>query len=137
MRDLTKLLPEPDSTYRGSSRSLWFLVALTVVTTARSLAHMFLPDGGASSIAGLDTSVDGGENIITISGQWGLVQLLLSLVMWVVIVRYRYLVPFALLLQLLDWGGRMGIGLLKPVIVPDPPPGEIGNYIWHLSPQGK
>ncbi len=55
---------------------------------------------------------------------------MLSLVAWVVIIRYRYLVPFVLLLQLLDWGGRIGMGLLKPVVVPDPPPGEIGNYIF-------
>ncbi len=57
-------------------------------------------------------------------------QLLLSLVAWVVILWYHYLVPFALLLQVLDWGGRIGIGLMKPVVVSDPPPGEIGNYIF-------
>lgn len=55
---------------------------------------------------------------------------MLALVAWVVIIRYRYLVPFVLLLQLLDWGGRIGMGLLKPVVVSDPPPGEIGNYIF-------
>ena len=44
--------------------------------------------------------------------------------------RYRYLAPFALLLQLLDWGGRIGIGLLKPVVVADPLPQEIGSYIF-------
>ena len=47
-----------------------------------------------------------------------------------VILRYRHLVPFALLLQMLDWGGRIGIGLMKPVVVPNPPPGEIGNYLF-------
>ncbi|MXZ43054.1 MAG: hypothetical protein F4Z18_15180 [Caldilineaceae bacterium SB0666_bin_21] len=47
-----------------------------------------------------------------------------------VTLRYRYLVPFVLLLQVLDWGGRFGIGLMKPLVVSDPPPGEIGNYIF-------
>ena len=31
---------------------------------------------------------------------------------------------------MLDWGGRIGIGLMKPVVVPNPPPGEIGNYLF-------
>ena len=129
MRDFRAIFPAMGSEYLGTAVSFWFLVGMAVLTTARSLAQMFLPDGGASVIAGLDTSVAGGDNLIAIFGQWGLEQLLLSLVAWVVILRYRFLVPFALLLQLLDWAGRFGMGQLKPVIVPDPPPGEIGNYI--------
>ena len=129
MRDFKALFPHPGTEYLGTTVSFWFLVLLTVVTTARSLAHMLLPDGGATVIAGLDTSNAGGDNLIAIFGQWGLEQLLLSLLAWVVIWRYRYLVPFALLLQLLDWGGRIGVVLFKPVIVANPPPGEIGSYI--------
>ena len=130
MRDFKALFPVADTQYRGTALSFWFLVALTVLTTARSLVHMFFPDGGASVIAGLDTSGEAGDNLIHIFGQWGLEQLLLSLLAWVAIWRYRYLVPFVLLLQLLDWGGRLGMGLLKPLVVADPPPGEIGNYIF-------
>ena len=130
MRDFAALFPSCHSEYRGTAISFWFTVALTVMTTARSLIHMFLPDGGASVIAGLDTSVEGGSNLIAIFGQWGLEQLLLSVVAWVIIWKYRCLVPFALLLQVLDWGGRFGIGLMKPLVVANPPPGEIGNYIF-------
>ena len=129
MRDFSALFPINRTEYRGTTISFWFTVLLTVVTTARSLAHMFLPDGGAGVIAGLDTSVAGGDNLIAIFAQWGLEQLLLSFVAWVIIWRYRHLIPFALLLQLLDWGGRIGIGLMKPVVVDNPPPGEIGSYI--------
>ncbi len=116
-------------TYSGSRFSLVFLLALTTLTTGRSLAHMFLPDGGASSIAGIDVGVEGGNNIIAIFGQWGYSQLLLAGFMWVVLLSQRNLVPVALLFQALDWGGRILVGLIKPVEVADAPPGEIGSYI--------
>lgn len=113
--------------------SLIFLIALTTVTTLRSLAHIFLPDGGANSIAGLDVSVAGGNNLIAMFAQWGYTQLLLSVMMWGVIIFARNLLPFALLVQTLDWGGRILIGLMKPVEVASAPPGEIGSYIlWPL-----
>jgi hypothetical protein len=113
--------------------SLIFLIVLTTVTTLRSLAHIFLPDGGANSIAGLNVSVEGGNNLIAMFAQWGYTQLLLSVMMWGVIFFARNLLPFALLVQTLDWGGRILIGLMKPVEVASPPPGEIGSYIlWPL-----
>ena len=113
--------------------SLIFLIVITTVTTLRSLAHIFLPDGGANSIAKLDVSVAGGNNLIAMFAQWGYTQLLLSVMMWGVIIFARNLVPFALLVQTLDWGGRILIGLMKPVEVASAPPGEIGSYIlWPL-----
>ena len=113
--------------------SLIFLIVLTTVTTLRSLAHIFLPDGGANSIAGLDVSGTGGNNLIAMFAQWGYTQLLLSVMMWGVIIFARNLLPFALLVQTLDWGGRILIGLMKPVEVASAPPGEIGSYIlWPL-----
>jgi hypothetical protein len=119
--------------YQGTRFSLIFLVVLTTVTTLRSLAHMFLPDGGANSIAGLDVTVDGGQNLIALFAQWGFTQLLLSVMMWGVIIFAKNMVPFALLVQTLDWGGRILIGHMKPIEVASPPPGEIGSYIiWPI-----
>ena len=71
MRDFKALFPSSVSDYRGTALSFWFLVALSVLTTARSHMHIFLPDGGASVIAGLDKSVEGGDNLIAIFGQVG------------------------------------------------------------------
>ena len=106
----------------------WFFVGMAVLTTGRSLAHMFLSDGGAEVIAGLPLSRDAISDIfIGIFGQWRLEQLLLASVAWVVILRYRFLVPFALLLQLLDLVGRFGMAQWKPVWPLDTPPGEIGS----------
>lgn len=128
MRSLTLRFPDLRD-YRGSKASLFFFIALTALSTLRSLAHIFLPDGGAGSIAGLETEVAGGENIIAMFGQWGLGQLLLALVMWLVIIYAKALVPLGLIFSSLDWGGRILIGVIKPIEVMDPPPGEYGSYV--------
>jgi hypothetical protein len=130
VRDFRFLLARPEWGYQGTQASLWFLVAMTLLTTARSLVHVLAPDGGAGSIAGIDIDVAGGDNIVAIFAQWGWSQLLLALVGWLVIARYRFLVPAILLMQLLDWGGRALVGVVKPLVVDAPPPGEIGNYIF-------
>ena len=128
-RDVAALLPPPSARYRGTRASLAVLAVLAALTFARSLVHVLAPDGGAGSIAGIDVAVAGGRNIVALFGQWGWEQLLLSLVTIVILVRYRFLVPFALLLQVLDWGGRMVVGEFKPLIVDAPPPGAYGNWI--------
>jgi len=129
MREWRAVLPDPGDGYRGQRWPLAFLALLTLVATVRSLIHMLAPDGGAHSIAGLDTNVQGGANLIALFSQWGLEQLLLALVAWVILLRYRFLVPFAILLQLLDQIGRIGLGHLKPIVVANPPPGEIASWI--------
>ena len=50
MPDFRFLLARPEWGYQGTRASLWFLVALTVLTTARCLVHVFAPDGGAGSM---------------------------------------------------------------------------------------
>jgi hypothetical protein len=128
-RDVGALLPPPSARYRGTRASLLVLAALAVLTLGRSLVHVLAPDGGAGSIAGIDVAVEGGRNLVALFGQWGWEQLLLALVTIVILVRYRFLVPFALLLQVLDWGGRMVVGEFKPLLVEAPPPGAYGNWI--------
>ena len=129
MRDLSALLPDPHEGYRGSTGSLWFLTALAVLVTVRSLVHVLAPDGGANSIAGLAVEGDAGTNLVHLFAQWGLEQLLLAVVLWVAILRYRFLIPFALLLQLADWSLRWVLGEFKPIVVDTIPPGGIGNYV--------
>lgn len=129
MRDIRGLLPETAAGYRGSRGALRFLIAANVVTTARSLVHMLAPDGGMRTIARIESDGDGDRNLVAITGQWGLEQLLLAFVAWVAIIRYRALVPFVLLLHLLDLVGRIGVGRLKPLTSTRTPPGKIGQFV--------
>jgi len=124
------ILPNPDDGYRGATGAFWFLVALNILVTVRSLIHLIAPDGGANSIAGLDVDGAQGDNLISIFSTWGLSQLLMALVTWAVIIRYRFLVPFMLVMNLFDWAGRLAIAQWKPLVADDAAPGEIGNYIF-------
>ena len=130
MRNFRAILPDQHDEYRGTKASFWFLVALNVLITIRSLIHIFAGDGGANSIAGLDVDGEQGGNLISIFSTWGLSQLLLALATWAVVARYRLLVPLMLTLNLFDWAGRLLIGEWKPLVAADAPPGAIGNYIF-------
>jgi len=51
-------------TFYGMKWTYYFLFLITIMDTVRSCIHMFAPDGGAGSIAGMDVTVAGGQNII-------------------------------------------------------------------------
>ncbi len=122
-------LPPVDKDFEGPKSAFYFLVLMTVADTMRSLIHMFAADGGAHAIAGLDIHVAGGPNLIAIFSQWGAIQLMLALLYWLVILRYRFLVPLMLLFVVLEQALRIGVGYMKPLVVATPPPGAITSHI--------
>ncbi len=125
----TRLFPPIAEEYKGPPIPHYYLVLVAAVSTARSLVHILARDGGAGSIAGLAVDVAGGVNIVAMFGQWGASQLILALFYWLVLLRYRFLVPAMLAAVTLEQALRIGTGQLKPVEVAAPPPGEIGSYI--------
>ena len=104
------LLPSvADNIYKGKRVALWFFIAFTALMTWRSIIHMFFEEFGMHGIA----------NIIVLSGEldpmpliymffslWGFAQLILCGVFWVVIFRYRSLIPLMYLFSLIEWLGR-------------------------------
>ena len=126
---LTRIFPVSRLPYTGARSSWYFLCVLTLLSTARSLVHLLLPDGGAQRIAGIDLAVAGGPNIVAIFGQWGASQLVLALLGWLVVLRYRFLVPAMLLVVVVEQLLRMLSGQLKPLQIASAPPGAYGTYI--------
>lgn len=118
-----------DNSFRGNRIAVIVFALITVFTLARSCVHIFAPDGGASSIAGINTSVEGGSNVISMFAFWGLAQLLMGLVYLAVFFRYKSLIPFMYILIIIEYSGRVLIGMVKPLIVSHTPPGAIGDYI--------
>jgi hypothetical protein len=118
-----------DNSFRGNRIAVIVFALITVFTLARSCIHIFAPDGGASTIAGINSSFEGGSNVISMFAFWGLAQLLMGLVYLAVFFRYKSLIPFMYMLIIIEYSGRVLIGMVKPLIVSHTPPGAIGDYI--------
>jgi hypothetical protein len=129
---LSALLPADPQRLMGPLVTWWFTAAYLALITVRSLIHLLSPDGGAHSIATIDISVEGGMNIVALFGQWGAIQLLLALLLWVLLIRYRGLVPLILLILLTEPVLRDLSGTLKPIQTIGTAPGSLLN--WAVMP---
>ena len=127
--DMSMLFPAEQNNYAGSSIAVWFLVLINIVGTMRSLVHIFYHDSGAQSIATMNVNVAGGQNIVALLGQWGGGQLIMALIIWIILWRYRVLIPLMIAEIAIEQLVRIGIGRMKPVISVHTPPGALGSYI--------
>ena len=125
--DFKKLLPNNPTSFEGF-RAIRIVTAIyLLVMVVRSCIHLFAADGGAQSIAGIDTSVEGGNNIIAIFHQWGAIQLILAVLLFVLFFRYPGFTPLILLTLALDPVMRFIAGQMMSVTSTGTPPGEALN----------
>ena len=107
----------------------WLLIAFNFF---RSLEHIFNEDGGAESIAGIPLesySSEAVNNIISIFAQWGFSQLVLACILLLVVLKMREFIPLMLLIIALENILRGAVGLYKPLILGDAPPGAVSPII--------
>lgn len=130
---MSKLFPKTiDNSYRGHKIALYFFYLLTVMTVGRSLAHIFIADGGAQSIATipLDTfTVAASDTVIHIFAEWGLTQLLFGILYVIVLWKYKSLIPLLYLFITTEYAGRLFLGFYKPITLEGTAPGAVLNYI--------
>lgn len=100
--DLNKVFPEAPSIFEGSQIVRVALFLILFVMVVRSCIHLFASDGGAQRIGGVDTSVEGGNNIIAMFHQWGAIQILLAALLVVLFFRYPGFTPLIVLTVALD-----------------------------------
>ena len=127
--DLQRILPKDPTRYSGFRAIRVILAILLIAVIGRSTIHLVASDGGANSIAGIDVSVAGGDNIIAIFHQWGATQLLLSLFLVLLFFRYPGLTPLILFSLAMDPVVRAIAGQFKAVTAAGTPPGESLNWI--------
>jgi hypothetical protein len=130
-KDILKaILPEKASNdYHGSKLAAIALLLLAIVSFIRSCIHLFAPDGGAGSIAGIDVNVAGGDSVIFAFALWGSEQLLMAIVQFIVYFRYKNLIPLMYILLIGEILLRMAVGWSRPVTFSRTPPGAYANYI--------
>ena len=127
--DIKKVFPNNPSKFEGFRIIRLIALLFMFVMVVRSCIHLFAPDGGAQSIAGIDTSVEGGDNIIAIFHQWGAIQLILAVLLLVLFFRYPGLTPLILLTLTLDPILRFVAGQQMSLTTTGTPPGEALNGV--------
>ena len=128
------VLPKNPKIYGGFTfvRVIAFIFMLVIVV--RSCIHLFTADGGAESIAGIDTGGLGGNNVIAIFHQWGAIQLMLVALMFTLFFAYKGLTPLVILFLSLDAPMRALAGQMSDLTTAHTPPGEALNWpaFWFL-----
>ena len=127
--DLKKVFPEDPGLFGGPQIIRIALFLILFIMVARSCIHLFSSDGGAKRIAGVDTSVEGGNNIIAMFHQWGAIQLLLAAVLVVLFFRYPGFTPLILLAMSLDPVLRFVASRKMKVTSTRTPPGAAFNGV--------
>jgi hypothetical protein len=99
---MSRLFPRStNADYEGRPVAAWFLTLAAVGTIVPGSIHVFLPDGGAGVIAGIDLGPSA-KTIIALFAWAGATQLVWGLLMLAVSLAYRSLVPLFLALVLIE-----------------------------------
>lgn len=122
---LGRLFPKViDNDYRGHPLALWLLVPLVLVklvmginvaglnpwTSNRQIA--ISADGFALDSYGAEAA----SVVMFMFASWGLMLLVLSLLGFVVLIRYRAMIPLMYVLLGIEQFGRKAIGLAQPIV---------------------
>ena len=130
---MKKIIPELIENKIPTNKFVYFFTWLLVAFNFfRSLEHIFNEDGGAESIAGIPLesySSEAANNIISIFAQWGFSQLVLACILLLVVLKMREFIPLMLLIIALENILRGAVGLYKPLILGDAPPGAVSPII--------
>lgn len=115
--------------YAGRPLAPRALLLLSILTIGPALIHVFLPDGGAGVIAGLDLSQNGAQ-IVGLFAWAGATQLVFGLTLLIVALRHRDFVPLMLALLLLEQSIiSLNLWVLKPGSSGHRPPGAYGSLL--------
>tara|TARA_X000000950_G_scaffold178237_2_gene216321 strand:- start:5658 stop:6122 length:465 start_codon:yes stop_codon:yes gene_type:complete len=108
---LEMLFPKSaDNNYLGYKSVLYIFIPFLMLMTWRSVIHMSFEEFGLHGIANvkvLTGNPDPMPLIYAFFSVWGLVQLIFCAFAWIVIIRYRSLMPLIILAFLVEWSVRV------------------------------
>ena len=99
-----------DNNYLGSRLVVYIFIPFLLLMTWRSIIHLFYAEFGLHGIANMiviDGSPDPMPVIYAFFSLWGLIQLLFCAFAWVILFRYKSLLPFNILVFLIEWSARV------------------------------
>ena len=127
--ELEKIFPDELSRFDGPQFVRFAAALILCVMVVRSCIHLFTADGGAQRIATIDTTVEGGNNIIAIFHQWGATQLVSAILLVVLFFRYPGFTPLVLLTMALEPLMRFVASRVKAVTTTGTAPGAALNGV--------
>lgn len=127
--ELEKIFPDELSRFDGSQFVRFATALILCMMVVRSCIHLFTADGGAQRIATIDTTVEGGNNIIAIFHQWGATQLVSAILLVVLFFRYPGFTPLVLLTMALEPLMRFVASRVKAVTTTGTAPGAALNGV--------
>ncbi|MFL2768851.1 MAG: hypothetical protein ACJ0E7_02840, partial [Gammaproteobacteria bacterium] len=99
-----------DNNFLGYKSVLYIFIPFLMLMTWRSLIHMSFEEFGLHGIANvkvLTGNPDPMPLIYAFFSVWGLVQLIFCAFAWIVIIRYKSLMPLIILAFLVEWSVRV------------------------------
>jgi len=127
------ILPKiADNNFHGHRFALWGFILFTLLMSWRAIIHMLFEQYGFHQIANFQV-ISGDPNpmplIYRFFSLWGFAQLIFCIVCWVVILKYRALIPLMYLLWLFEWAFRaLGYPLIRDDITIQ------GIYTYGMTP---
>jgi len=140
MSVIEKLFPQQaNNNYQGSPIAQYVFYALMAMYSFRSIVHFTTEDGGINKIASIvifplvetaKGTIDPNNVIYLFASLWGSSQILMLLIFFVCMWRYRNLLPLLWLTVVIEIPMRMIAGTLHPLdasYYEHVPPGSAGN----------
>ena len=127
------ILPKiADNYFQGHRFALWGFILFTLLMSWRAIVHMLFEQYGFHQIANFQVISGDPDPMLLIYrffSLWGFAQLIFCIVCWIVIFRYRALIPVMYLLWLFEWAFRtFGYPLIREEIAVQ------GLYTYGITP---
>ena len=127
------ILPKiADNNFQGHRFALWGFILFTLLMSWRAIIHMLFEQYGFHQIANFQAISGDPDPMLLIYrffSLWGFAQLIFCIVCWIVIFRYRALIPLMYLLWLFEWAFRtFGYPLIREEIAVQ------GLYTYGMTP---
>ena len=127
------ILPKiADNNFQGHQFAMWGFILFTLLMSWRAIIHMLFEQYGFHQIANFQVISGDPDPMLLIYrffSLWGFAQLIFCIVCWIVIFRYRALIPLMYLLWIFEWAFRtFGYPLIREEIAVQ------GLYTYGMTP---